>query len=158
MATETYELVSSTTLSGSVSTFSITGLTDYASYNITIKPIGGSGDPVVKINNSSSTHYATWMKSANIPQAGYRQDSGKAFVGVDTYPSSTPNVIWDIECLTAGQGGIAALFLKAFRAGGPAEIHCISMPASLSSLTFAYNSGNHTYSSGTTIDVYKLVR
>tara|TARA_R110000765_G_scaffold415188_1_gene516155 strand:+ start:676 stop:1167 length:492 start_codon:yes stop_codon:yes gene_type:complete len=163
MATETFELISSTTLGSSSATFQITNFPTDGSYSISIRPIAsGTSDAWIRLNNQSSSYHAvTYMYGGNGStgsRSGWQETYGKVQFGQVSYPESTPNVVWNLELVALGTGNTQIITSHNMKYGQKVEMLAVSCVGvtSLSNVLFGLNSG--TYSAGTTIDIYKLIR
>jgi len=164
MATETFELVSSTTLSSGSATFEITGFPSDGSYSISIRPISsGSSDPWIRLNNSTSTtHYMTYMfgGSGTGSRSGWESGTGQVVLNKQGYPESIPNVVWNLEVIALGISVNQIVTGHSMKYNQKSELFAVSAAGinSLNSIKFGLMNGAESYSAGTTIDIYKLIR
>lgn len=163
MATETFELVSSTTLSSSSATFEITGFPSDGSYSISIRPIAsGTSDPWIRLNNSTSaTHYMTYLygASGSGSRSGWESGTGQVVLTKAGYPESIPNVVWNLEVIALGVSVDQIVTGHSMKYNQKSELFAVSAGVnSLNSIKFGLMNGANSYSAGTTIDIYKLIR
>tara|TARA_R110000803_G_scaffold143191_1_gene209308 strand:- start:561 stop:1055 length:495 start_codon:yes stop_codon:yes gene_type:complete len=164
MATETFELISSTTLGSSSATFEITGFPTDGSYSISIRPIqNGSSDSWIRLNNQTSlTHYMTYMYGANGSgsRSGWESGTGKVVLNKQGYSESNPDVVWNLETVALGVSFDQIVTGHSMKYNQKSELFAVSAPGvtSLNSIKIGLNNAAHSYSAGTTIDIYKLTR
>ena len=163
MATETFELISSTTLGSSSATFQITNFPTDGSYSISIRPIAsGYSDPWIRLNNQTSTYHSmTYLfggSGSTGSRSGWYEQYGKVVFGLVSYPEPIPNVVWNLEVIALGTSNEQIITSHNMKYGQKTEMLAVSCAGvtSLNSILFGLNSG--TYSAGTTIDIYKLTR
>jgi hypothetical protein len=164
MATETFELISSTTLGSSSATFEITGFPTDGSYSISIRPIqNGSSDPWIRLNNAESAyHTMAYIYGANGSgsRSGWEEQYGKVVLNKQGYPESIPDVVWNLEVVSLGIGFQQIVTGHTMKYNQKSELNAVSAEGvnSLNSIKIGLMNAAHSYSAGTTIDIYKLIR
>ena len=148
MATETFELISSTTLGSSSATFQITNFPTDGSYSISIRPIqSGYSDAWIRLNNQSSTYHSmTYLyggSGSTGSRSGWSEGFGKVQFGQVTYAEPIPNVVWNLEVIALGTGNEQIITSHNMKYGQKVEMLAVSCVGvtSLSSILFGLNSG-----------------
>lgn len=164
MATETFELISSTTLSSSSATFEITGFPTDGSYSISIRPIqSGYSDPWIRLNNATSSYHSmTYLYGASGTgyRSGWEEMYGKVVLNKQGYPEPDADVVWNLEVVSLGVNFPQIVTSHTMKYNQKSELTAVSAVGvnSLNSIKIGLMDGAGSYSAGTTIDIYKLIR
>jgi len=160
MADATWDLVSTTVLTGSASTVTLTGLTGYKSFHITAQPKTLSfADPWLRLNGASGTHETTGFGGGSSLTQWQGSDDKSNFSKAALESSGT--VQWDIDIIGADRTIDQALLIRSGKAasgsGGGSQLSCAAIRSASTLTSIQFGLFSSSYATGSIFTVYGLL-